>query len=129
MFQGNWKCSTCGGDITELPFEPRSEKGLTCRSCWSKAKNNEQAAEDLPGSTAAADKQQVPDDVPFDAHAAAESQEDDGLDALGAAPVGKQTFQGHWKCSMCGADITSLPFEPRSTEGLKCLDCFKKSKA
>jgi CxxC-x17-CxxC domain-containing protein len=46
-----------------------------------------------------------------------------------AAPATeKQKFTGDWKCSMCGSAITSLPFEPRSTEGLKCIDCFKKSK-
>jgi ribosomal protein L37AE/L43A len=28
MFQGNWKCSKCGGAITQLPFQPRSEAGL-----------------------------------------------------------------------------------------------------
>ncbi len=38
-------------------------------------------------------------------------------------------FSGDWKCSGCGAAITSLPFEPRDTSNLKCIDCFKKSKA
>ena len=41
----------------------------------------------------------------------------------------KPKFTGDWSCSLCGASITSLPFEPRSTSGLKCLDCFKASKA
>ncbi|MBU1557384.1 hypothetical protein KKC45_00245 [Patescibacteria group bacterium] len=36
MYQGNWKCSGCGGAITQLPFEPRSESNLTCRDCHSK---------------------------------------------------------------------------------------------
>jgi CxxC-x17-CxxC domain-containing protein len=36
MFQGNWTCSTCGGTITELPFEPRGTAGLTCRECHAK---------------------------------------------------------------------------------------------
>lgn len=27
-----------------------------------------------------------------------------------------------------GTAITELPFEPRDTSNLKCLDCFKKSK-
>ena len=36
--------------------------------------------------------------------------------------------QGNWKCSGCGATITELPFEPRSTEGLKCRDCHQKSR-
>jgi len=38
MFQGNWKCSGCGGTITELPFEPRSEEGLKCRECHQKSR-------------------------------------------------------------------------------------------
>jgi len=35
MYQGNWKCSQCGAEITELPFEPdpaRLEQ-LLCREC------------------------------------------------------------------------------------------------
>ncbi|OGY63751.1 MAG: hypothetical protein A3I24_02260 [Candidatus Harrisonbacteria bacterium RIFCSPLOWO2_02_FULL_41_13b] len=35
MFKGNWKCSQCGADITELPFEPDPERmtQLRCRDC------------------------------------------------------------------------------------------------
>ena len=35
MFQGNWKCSSCGGTITQLPFNPgpSRESGLVCRDC------------------------------------------------------------------------------------------------
>lgn len=36
--------------------------------------------------------------------------------------------EGNWTCSSCGAAITSLPFEPRSTEGLMCRDCHAKQK-
>lgn len=36
MFKGNWSCSGCKGDITELPFEPRSTDNLMCRDCHSK---------------------------------------------------------------------------------------------
>lgn len=39
MFQGNWKCSQCGGTISELPFEPRSEQGLRCRDCHAKGRS------------------------------------------------------------------------------------------
>jgi len=35
---------------------------------------------------------------------------------------------GDWKCSGCDTSITSLPFTPRDTSNLKCIDCFKKSK-
>ncbi len=38
MFEGNWKCSGCGGEITQLPFEPKSEANLTCRECYMKNK-------------------------------------------------------------------------------------------
>ncbi|PIR70140.1 MAG: hypothetical protein COU46_03240 [Candidatus Niyogibacteria bacterium CG10_big_fil_rev_8_21_14_0_10_42_19] len=41
-FQGNWKCSKCGGEITELPFEPdpaRSDK-LMCRNCYREGRDN-----------------------------------------------------------------------------------------
>ena len=38
-------------------------------------------------------------------------------------------FQGNWTCSGCGGVITELPFEPRSTDGLKCRDCHSKSRA
>lgn len=36
--------------------------------------------------------------------------------------------QGNWTCSGCGGTITELPFEPRNTAGLKCRDCFSKSR-
>ena len=36
--------------------------------------------------------------------------------------------EGNWTCSTCGGAITSLPFTPRETGNLKCIDCFKKSK-
>jgi CxxC-x17-CxxC domain-containing protein len=45
------------------------------------------------------------------------------------APAPKPKVAGNWVCSMCGAAITSLPFTPRDTSNLKCMDCFKKSKA
>lgn len=36
MYQGNWKCSKCGTEITELPFQPDPEKidQLQCRDCF-----------------------------------------------------------------------------------------------
>jgi len=36
MFQGNWKCSECGNDITELPFEPDGDRPLYCKDCHRK---------------------------------------------------------------------------------------------
>ena len=33
MFQGNWTCSKCSKEITELPFEPRDTTNLMCRDC------------------------------------------------------------------------------------------------
>ena len=89
MAQGNWKCGSCGGEITELPFEPRGDgAGLKCKACFAKGSG-------------------------------------------GSRPSGggeRKTHKGDWKCSGCGAAITELPFEPRDTSNLKCLDCFKKSR-
>jgi CxxC-x17-CxxC domain-containing protein len=38
-------------------------------------------------------------------------------------------IEGNWSCATCGTAITSLPFTPRDTSNLKCIDCFKKSKS
>lgn len=95
MFQGNWTCSGCGKAITELPFEPRSSAGLTCRECHAKK---------LSGASS------------------------DGSSA--SAPQGdRPKIEGNWTCSGCGGAITSLPFTPRDTSNLKCMECYKKSKA
>jgi CxxC-x17-CxxC domain-containing protein len=53
-----------------------------------------------------------------------------GAPSTGSSSQGgdKPRFAGDWKCSGCGGAITSLPFEPRDTTNLKCIDCFKKSK-
>jgi CxxC-x17-CxxC domain-containing protein len=40
----------------------------------------------------------------------------------------RKMFAGDWKCSKCGCPITKLPFEPKATNNLTCIDCFKKSK-
>ncbi|MDE2019506.1 MAG: hypothetical protein KGJ13_04110 [Patescibacteria group bacterium] len=39
-------------------------------------------------------------------------------------------FHGDWKCSQCGREITTLPFEPkgRSIERVKCVECYRKMK-
>ncbi len=39
MYQGNWKCSDCGAEITELPFEPSGDRPLFCRECHSKKRD------------------------------------------------------------------------------------------
>lgn len=36
MHQGNWKCSECGAEITELPFEPDGTRPVYCRDCYRK---------------------------------------------------------------------------------------------
>ena len=33
MHQGNWQCSECGKEITELPFEPAQDRPIFCRDC------------------------------------------------------------------------------------------------
>ncbi|MCK5027681.1 MAG: hypothetical protein KAS07_04645 [Candidatus Pacebacteria bacterium] len=48
MFQGNWKCSGCGGEITQLPFQPdpAREGGLLCQDCH--REKREQTKKDRP---------------------------------------------------------------------------------
>lgn len=137
MYEGNWKCSSCGGAITQLPFQPRSESGLTCRTCYAKGKeaeNKEQPVPELQTASEAPPMDGAPD---FDEYAAASGPmpaDDafDGLDDVGSAGTGstdaKPTYSGDWSCAHCGTAITSLPFEPRGNANLKCLDCFKASK-
>jgi CxxC-x17-CxxC domain-containing protein len=36
MFKGNWKCADCGAEITELPFQPDSDRPIYCRDCHQK---------------------------------------------------------------------------------------------
>ncbi|RJR31864.1 hypothetical protein C4569_01000 [Candidatus Parcubacteria bacterium] len=40
MFQGNWTCSQCGAEITELPFEPDGSRPIFCRDCHRQRKQN-----------------------------------------------------------------------------------------
>lgn len=34
--KGNWKCSECEQEITELPFEPTPDRPIYCVDCWQK---------------------------------------------------------------------------------------------
>lgn len=36
MYQGDWKCSECGIEIKELPFEPDGTRPIYCRDCYRK---------------------------------------------------------------------------------------------
>lgn len=139
MHQGNWTCSKCGGSITQLPFEPKSDKGLTCRDCYFKEKNggSAPAGGTAPGADAAPaeatadmDDRDAPPFDPDEVPAASEPAPDSpDREAAPAATGEKKMFEGDWKCSMCGNSITSLPFEPRGdASNLKCIDCFKQSK-
>ncbi len=110
MHQGNWTCSGCGGEIKELPFEPRNTDGLTCRDCYFKKKDEAKAGTPAEG------------EVPEGGEAPA------GSDAPPPSASDRPMFTGDWKCSGCGNAITELPFEPRNTENLKCRDCFIKEK-
>lgn len=134
MYEGNWKCSSCGGAITQLPFQPRSESGLTCRTCYAKNKEAEKSAQPVPEMQTASEPMPT-DEVPdFDeAQLAGEPMPAEdafaGLeDAAPVTPGEKPKFTGEWTCAGCGNAITSLPFQPRDTSNLKCLDCFKASK-
>ena len=123
MHQGNWKCSGCGGTITELPFEPRSESGLTCRTCY--GKNKDKSSHQAPEMDTASEE--TPNDMPDDAGLASEPAPSDDF-GMPVAPGDKPKFAGDWKCAGCSEAITSLPFQPRDTSNLKCLGCFKRSK-
>jgi CxxC-x17-CxxC domain-containing protein len=137
MHQGNWKCSTCGGAITELPFEPKGVSGLTCRACYGKQKDKErggggggEGGESIPEvNVAVATEPQ--DDIPDFAEVAGEAppHEDFAPDMVPSTPEEKPKYSGDWKCAGCEAPISSLPFQPRDVTSLKCLDCFKKSKS
>ena len=137
MFQGNWVCGKCGGAITELPFQPRSSAGLTCRTCYF----NDRPGNNSPDQSGTPDEARpqlesvldTRDDIPdFDPDAVgAASEPAPEPPEFADAPVTtgeKPKFEGDWQCGTCGAAITSLPFKPRSIENLKCLDCFKASK-
>jgi len=141
MFDGNWKCSGCGGAITQLPFQPRSEAGLTCRDCYGKNKDAEKAEQPVPEMQTSSEAPPMDDAPDFDEYASAsEPMPDDGAFAgledsapaesnSGSAGGGsKPKHEGKWSCSGCSAQITSLPFVPRGDANLKCLDCFKASK-
>ena len=43
MFQGNWKCSGCNSDITQLPFQPdpARENQLICLDCFKSKKQGQ----------------------------------------------------------------------------------------
>ena len=134
MYEGNWTCSKCGGAITQLPFQPRSNSGLTCRTCYAKGKEAEKTEQPVP-EMAIADEPPPMDDIPDfdDSYIASEPMPAEdafaGLEtSASAAPGEKPKFTGEWSCAGCGAPITSLPFQPRDTSNLKCLDCFKASR-
>lgn len=131
MYEGNWKCSSCGGVIAQLPFQPRSESGLTCRICFAKNRDIEKAEQPVPEMASVSEP--MPDEgVPdFDeSFIASEPTPDEsgfgGMNTVAPASTEKQKVSGEWTCSQCGDGISSLPFTPRNTSNLKCLDCFKK---
>ncbi len=130
MYQGNWTCSQCSGAITELPFQPRSERGLTCRDCFMKNKQggaNHHTATAPPDEFAGgAEAPAIPDDADLATEAPPPA---DFAGATATTPGEKPRFSGNWECAECGGAITALPFQPRDTSNLKCLDCFKRSKA
>jgi CxxC-x17-CxxC domain-containing protein len=141
MYEGNWKCSGCGGAITQLPFQPRSESGLTCRDCYGKSKDTETAEQPVPEMQTASEAPPMDGAPDFDEYgSSSEPMPDDGAFAglEASAPASstpssggadKPKTTGNWSCAGCGNAITSLPFVPRTTNNLKCLDCFKASKA
>lgn len=126
MYHGNWKCSGCGGSITELPFQPRSEAGLTCRNCFMKNRGGKSTPAPEPDF---GDLASEAPDIPDYAEVAGEPAPSDDFGGSAVPTTSERPrFSGEWQCATCGTAITSLPFSPRSTDNLKCLDCFKRSK-
>ncbi|MBZ1345104.1 MAG: hypothetical protein KY055_00430 [Candidatus Nealsonbacteria bacterium] len=39
MFKGDWACADCGAKITELPFQPDSDRPIYCRECHQKKRD------------------------------------------------------------------------------------------
>ncbi len=60
-------------------------------------------------------------------HAKKRASENGAEGEAGVANV-KSRIEGNWKCSNCEGAITSLPFTPRDTSNLLCVDCYKRSK-
>lgn len=92
----------------------------------------DEAKTTTPDAATAAAADEQTDAPPFDPAdaAGAETAPTPPEFSEAAAPTNeKPKHTGEWTCSVCGGPITSLPFEPRSTENLKCIDCFKKSKS
>lgn len=83
------KCAGCGANITELPFEPKSDRPVYCRDC------NRNRRQSFGGDRPAARPPRQMLDV----------------SAMGL------------KCASCNADITELPFEPKSDRPVYCRDC------
>ncbi len=40
MYQGQWTCSECGAEITELPFQPDGDRPIFCRDCHRKRRQD-----------------------------------------------------------------------------------------
>lgn len=34
MVEGSWTCSGCGKEITQLPFEPKGDRPISCNECF-----------------------------------------------------------------------------------------------
>lgn len=51
MFKGDWKCSGCNADITQLPFQPdpSRENELTCLDCYKSKRQDGQERQIFQG--------------------------------------------------------------------------------
>lgn len=93
-------------------------------------KQKNATADVAPAEAGAPVVDERPDAPPFDPTSAPEvGDAPTPPEFTEAAPASeKSAFTGEWQCSVCGGAITSLPFQPRSTANLKCIECFKQSK-
>ena len=48
MVQGNWTCTGCGAEITELPFEPSEGRAIYCKNCYKRGDRRDNTRERAP---------------------------------------------------------------------------------
>jgi CxxC-x17-CxxC domain-containing protein len=105
MYKVDLKCSKCGKQIDELPFEPSNDsegnpRPVFCSDCNREFRQKRQGNDRGFG----------------------------GGGFKGNRPQ-RQMLSGNWTCSSCGAQISELPFEPRDTSTLLCRSCLQAQRA
>jgi CxxC-x17-CxxC domain-containing protein len=68
MFEGNWTCSGCGAQITQLPFQPDEGRAdsLKCLDCFKKNKPERGERKMFEGNWSCADCGKEITQMPFE---------------------------------------------------------------